>query len=62
MRSRTKSPVKQKVKQKKRSVAAKRRKPKGPARPPADDIAAIRERLKAAILELDRKAPQKPGT
>ena len=56
------SPTKSQVKQKKRSVADKRRKPKAPARPPADDIVGMRERLKAAILELDRKAPRRPGT
>jgi hypothetical protein len=32
----------------------------GASRPPADDIQGIRERLKAAILALDRKAPPKP--
>jgi len=43
----------------KRGGAARRdRKP--PPRPPADDIAAIRERLKAAILALDQKAPKRP--
>jgi hypothetical protein len=43
----------------KRKPPAKSRKPKA-SRPPADEIKAIRERLKAAILELDRKAPPRP--
>lgn len=48
-----------------RSKASKRKPPaksrkKAASRPPADDIQAIRERLKAAILELDRKAPPRP--
>ena len=42
-----------------RKPPAKSRKPKA-SPPPADDIQAIRERLKAAILALDRKAPPKP--
>jgi len=42
-----------------RKPAAKARKA-APSRPPADDIQGIRERLKAAILALDRKAPPRP--
>jgi len=42
-----------------RKPPAKTRKAKA-SRPPGDDIQAIRERLKAAILELDRKAPPRP--
>jgi hypothetical protein len=43
-----------------RNATAKRAKPAAAKRPPADDIAGIRQRLKTAILELDRKAPAKP--
>jgi len=53
-----------KSKAKKRPAPARKPKPparKGktaaPPRPPADDIAGIRQRLKVAIAQLDKKAP-----
>ncbi len=42
------------------NATAKRAKAAAVKRPPADDIAAIRQRLKTAIIELDKKAPAKP--